>query len=56
MVAVGGNTTIALAVRTAFGRLPDGIDDDRFVEASVSLAADTIESPTKDVLSAAKRR
>jgi AcrR family transcriptional regulator len=31
-------------LRTTFGRLPDDIDDDRFVEAWVGLVADAIES------------
>jgi len=30
------------SLRAAFGRVPDGIDDDRFVEAWVDLVADVI--------------
>jgi AcrR family transcriptional regulator len=35
-------------LRTAFGRLPGGVDDDRFVEAWVSLVADAIDSAAQE--------
>ena len=32
-----------VSLRMTFGRAPDDIDDDRYVETSVALAADTLE-------------
>lgn len=43
-------------LRATFGRLPDGIDDDRFIEAWVALVGDAIENAVTSAQSVAKTK